>query len=163
MGLQHGSSIPAWSIQILYSVADVEYFLAKTKISLSFEMTSVVTYFIRADQQIWYTIYRWAYQVETCIWWDQVYGSLVGFWSLMYTNTFDLLCCDDYGDLCLCYMFHWWLTCVENAWRIWCWRPLLMPCFTQLLNFSVMMVPCITCLHPPSTIHDWFFRWLMID
>ena len=23
----------------------------------------------------------------------------------MYTNTLDLLCYDDYGDLCLCYMY----------------------------------------------------------
>ena len=40
---------------------------------------------------------------------------------------------------------------------------MLMPCFTQLLNFSSMSVPCITCPHPSNFICDWFFPWLMID
>ena len=79
----------------------------------------------------------------------------------MYTNTFNLLCYDDYGDLCLYYMFYWWLTCVENDLRIWCWRPLLMSCFTQILNFIVMSVPCVTCPHSFSLIHNWFIPWLM--
>ena len=38
-----------------------------------------------------------------------------------------------------------------------------MPCFTQLLNFSAMLVSGITCLHPSSIIHDWFYQWLMSD
>ena len=67
-------------------------------------MTSAVTWFIRVEQQIWYTVYKLAYQIETGIWSDQVYGSLVGFCSLMYANALDLLCYDDYGDLCLFYM-----------------------------------------------------------
>ena len=36
-----------------------------------------------------------------------------------------------------------------------------MPCFKQILNFIAMLIPCITCPHSSSFIHNWFIPWLM--
>ena len=41
-------------------------------------------------------------------------------------------------------------TCAKTNQSTWCWRLLLMPCFTQMLNVSAMLVPCVICPRPSS-------------
>ena len=42
-------------------------------------------------------------------------------------------------------------TCAKTDQRNQCWRLLLMPCFEQMLNPSVMLVPCVICALPSSS------------